>query len=398
MFSSRLPQNPAANAVSRRLAALQAAGQAWVDLTESNPTRAGFDYPADLLDSLADGRALIYEPTPFGLPSAREAVALDHARRGARIDPAHVVLTASTSEAYAWLFKLLCSAGDNVLVPRPSYPLFEHLTRLEAVDARPYDLEYDGRWQIDAELVAARATTSTKAVLLVSPNNPTGSYVTSGELERLSAFCIERRIALIVDEVFADYPLDVPAGAVTDIAASSQALAFTLGGLSKTVGLPQVKLGWIIVGGETRLRTDALSALELIADSYLSVSTPVQVAAADLLRRGSAIRDGILQRVRANLAALRRSVAQAEATTLLTCEGGWYAVVRVPATRSEEQLMLDLLEHERVLVHPGYFFDFPHEAYVIVSLLPRADVFADAAARMLQFATRTTTSTSSNDL
>jgi alanine-synthesizing transaminase len=387
MFSSRLPPNPAANALSRRLAALRASGEAWIDLTESNPTRAGLDYPADLLETLTDGRALAYEPQPFGLPAAREAVALDHARRGARIDPAQVVLTASTSEAYAWLFKLLCNAGENVLVPRPSYPLFEHLTRLEAVEALPYDLEYHGRWQIHIESVTARATPATRAVLLVSPNNPTGSYVTRGELERLSAFCSERSIALIVDEVFVDYPLDVPADAVTDIAAASRPLAFTLGGLSKTVGLPQVKLGWIVVGGEERLRTDALRALELIADSYLSVSTPVQVAAADLLRRGGSIRDGILQRVRANLAALRRISARFDAVTLLACEGGWYAVIRVPSTRSEEELMLTLLERERVLVHPGYFFDFPHEAYVIVSLLPRPDVFADAAARMLQFAT-----------
>lgn len=387
MFSSRLPPNPAANAVSRRLAALRASGETWVDLTESNPTRAGFDYSADLLESLADGRALAYEPHPCGMPAAREAVALDHTRRGAHVDPAHVVLTASTSEAYAWLFKLLCSAGENVLVPRPSYPLFEHLTRLEAVEARPYDLEYHGRWQVHAEAVAARATPATKAVLLVSPNNPTGSYVTMGELGPLSAFCAERRIALIVDEVFADYRLDAPAGAVTDIAASSRPLAFTLGGLSKTVGLPQVKLGWIVVGGEERLRTDALRALELIADSYLSVSTPVQVAAADLLHRGAHIRDGILRRLRANLATLRGIVARCQAATLLACEGGWYAVIRVPSTRSEEELMLELLERERVLVHPGYFFDFPHEAYVIVSLLPRPDVFADAAARMLHFAT-----------
>jgi aspartate/methionine/tyrosine aminotransferase len=387
MFSSRLPQNVVANALSRRLTALRASGAAWVDLTESNPTRAALDYPADLLERLGDPRSLAYEPQPFGLPAAREAVARDYSRRGARIDPAHIVLTASTSEAYAWLFKLLCNAGESVLVPRPSYPLFEHLTRLETVEAVPYDLEYHGRWQIHVDSVAARATPATKAVLLVSPNNPTGSYVTRRELEPLSAFCGERGIALIVDEVFADYSLDVPADAVTDIAAESRSLAFTLGGLSKTVGLPQLKLGWIVVGGEEPLRTEALRALELIADSYLSVSTPIQIAAADLLVRGGAIRDGILHRIRSNLTALRGIVARFDAVTVLTCEGGWYAVIRVPSTRSEEELVLELLERERVLVHPGYFFDFPHEAYVIVSLLPRPDVFADAAARMLQFAT-----------
>jgi alanine-synthesizing transaminase len=387
MFSNRLPPNPAANAVSRRLAALRASGEVWVDLTESNPTRAGFEYPVDLLEGLANERALVYEPHAQGMIAAREAVAIDHARRGARIDPARVVLTASTSEAYAWLFKLLCNAGENVLVPRPSYPLFEHLTRLEAVEARPYDLEYHGRWQLHVEAVAASATAATRAVLVVSPNNPTGSYLTRSELEPLSAFCAERGISLIVDEVFVDYPIDLPAGVVTDIAASSRPLAFTLGGLSKTVGLPQLKLGWIVVGGEERVRNDAVAALELIADSYLSVSTPVQVATADLLRRGAAIRAAILGRVHENLAALRRVAGNFNAVTTLTCEGGWYAVVRVPATRSEEELMLALLERERVLVHPGYFFDFPHEAYVIVSLLPQPDIFADAAARMLHFAT-----------
>lgn len=387
MFSSRLPRNPAANALSRRLAALRASGEAWVDLTESNPTRAGLDYPADLLERLGDPQALAYEPQPLGLPAAREAVARDHSRRGARVDPTNIVLTASTSEAYAWLFKLLCNAGENVLVPRPSYPLFEHLTRLEVVEAVPYDIEYHGRWQIHVESLAAHATRATRAVLLVSPNNPTGSYVTRRELERLSEFCAERAIALIVDEVFADYRLDVAADAVTDIAAVSSPLAFTLGGLSKTVGLPQLKLGWIVVGGEERVRTDALHALELIADSYLSVSTPVQIAAADLLSRGGAVRDGILARVRNNLATLHGIAARFDAATVLTCEGGWYAVIRVPSTRSEEELVLELLDRERVLVHPGYFFDFPREAYVIVSLLPRPDVFADAAARMLQFAT-----------
>ena len=387
MFSNRLPRNPIVNALSQRLAALQSAGEVWVDLTESNPTRAGFDYPADLIAGLADRRALAYEPHPFGLRAAREAVAHDQLRRGARVDAAQVVLTSSTSEAYAWLFKLLCSPGESVLVPRPSYPLFEHLTRLEAIDALPYDLEYHGRWQIDVDSLASRATSGTRAVLLVTPNNPTGSYVKAGELERIAAFCVERGLALVADEVFVDYRLEAPSDAVSDIAVTSQPLAFTLGGLSKSVGLPQLKLGWIIVGGEESVRADALAALELIADSYLSVSTPVQVAAADLLGRGAVVRAGILDRVRGNLAALRAIASVFRAVTVLACEGGWYAVIRVPSTRSEEELVLELLDRERVLIHPGYFFDFPREAYVIVSLLPRPDVFADASARMLQFAT-----------
>ena len=386
MFSSRLPPNPVGNALSRRLAALREAGEAYVDLTESNPTRADFAYPPGLLARMADPAALVYDPHPFGLFAAREAVALDQRRRGALVDASQVVLTASTSEAYSWLFKLLCNPGEGVLVPRPSYPLFEHLTRLEAIEAVPYDLEYHGGWEIDFESLAARATSSTRAVLVVSPNNPTGSYLNLGELDRLSAFCAARGLALLADEVFADYPLESPADIATDVASRSGALAFTLGGLSKSVGLPQLKLGWIVAGGDIRARADALRALELIADSYLSVSTPVQVAAADLLERGGAIRDVILARVRANLASLRREASQHPAVEVLQCEGGWYAVMRVPATRTEEDLVLDLLDRQRILVHPGYFFDFPREAYVVVSLLPRPEVFVDAAARMLEFA------------
>jgi aspartate/methionine/tyrosine aminotransferase len=223
-------------------------------------------------------------------------------------------------------------------------------------------------------------------VLVVSPNNPTGSYLTRPELARLSDICHRYGLALIVDEVFADYPLDAPDDRVTDVALSTDVLAFSLGGLSKTVGLPQAKLGWIVAGGGAAERDAALESLEIIADSYLSVSTPVQIAAADLLARGAMVRDGIGARARLNHDALRRIAASFEACDVLTCEGGWYAVVRVPAHRTEDELVLELLERERVLVHPGYFFDFPREAYVVVSLLPPPDVFAGATGRMLRLA------------
>ena len=386
MFSSRLPANPVPNALSQRLAALRAERMPFVDLTESNPTRAGFTYPAGLLTGLAGDRALAYDPRPFGLDTAREAVAADCARRGARIDAAHVVLTASTSEAYSWLFKLLCNPGERVLVPRPSYPLFEHLTRLEGVEAVPYDPEYHGCWEIDADSVARAAAGGARALLAVSPNNPTGSFLKARELDWLTTLCAERGLAMVADEVFADYRLDAPGHVVTDVAARSDVLAFTLGGLSKTVGLPQVKLGWMIAGGPARERDAALASLELIADSYLSVSTPVQVAAPGLLALGAAVRDDILRRVRGNLATLRDLAGRFRACDVLTCEGGWSAVIRVPAIRTEDELVLGLLERERILAHPGYFFDFPREAFLVVSLLPPPDVFAGAAARMLQFA------------
>ena len=383
MFSRRVPPHAEANAVTRVLGELRAAGVPIVDLTESNPTRCGIAYSPALLDSLASPEALHYDPQPFGLPSARAAVADDQRRRGASIDPAQVVLTASTSEAYAWLFKLLCNPGDGVLVPQPSYPLFDHLTALEGIAAHPYALEYHGRWTIDVESIR-RAPSSVRALLVVSPNNPTGSFISGAELDQLSAVSRSRGWTLIADEVFADYPLEA-IDPVTDIAGRSDVLSFTLGGLSKTVGLPQLKLGWCIAGGPPAERDAALDALELIADSYLSVGTPVQVAAPQLLREGGAIRAAIHTRVRENLAALRAAAARYPACEVLKVEGGWSAVIRIPSTRPEEDLVLDLLRRERILVHPGYFFDFAREAYVVVSLLPVRDVFDESSARLLQF-------------
>ena len=382
--SSRLPRESAPNALSRALDALRRDGISYVDLTESNPTRAGIAYPEDLLAPLSLPAALHYEPHPLGLAAARQAVATDCGRRGARVDPAHVVLSASTSEMYAWLFKLLCDAGESVVVPRPSYPLFEHLTRLEGVRAEAYRLEYHGRWEIDLTSVAA-APAGTRAVLLVSPNNPTGSYVNAREVDALVRLCRDRGWALIVDEVFADYTLDT-AAPITDLATRAEVLTFSMGGASKSLGLPQVKLGWTVVGGPAADREAALEGLELIADTFLSVSTPVQVAAASLLQRGSTVRGEIHARVRANLAAARRIAASHPSCDLLPVEGGWSAVVRVPATRGEEALVLDLLARERILVHPGYFFDFEHEAFLVVSLLVSEPVFAAAFERTLRFA------------
>lgn len=382
MFSRRIPPRLEPNTLARAVAALRARGEAIVDLTDSNPTRAGIPYPDGLLAPLAGAASLRYEPHPFGLPSARAAVAADHTRRGIVVDPAHVVLTASTSEAYSWLFKLLCDAGDSVLVPRPSYPLFEHLTALEGVRVQPYTLDYHGRWSTDVASLMA-APERTRAMLVVSPNNPTGSYVSAEELAALSQICRDRRWALVVDEVFADYPLDA-GEPLSDIAARTDVLTFSLAGLSKSVGLPQLKLAWVVVGGPAAARDAALAALELIADSYLSVATPVQVAVPHLLRAGSAVREAIQQRIRQNLDALRAAARGVPSCEVLRTEGGWSAVVRVPATRREETLVLDLLERERILVHPGYFFDFPQEAYLVVSLLPPPATFADACARLLR--------------
>lgn len=385
-FSPRLPPHHEANALARALARLHSDRVELADLTESNPTRVGIRYPDTLLQAFADPSIFVYDPQPFGLPRAREAVAADHARRGTDVQPEHLVLTASTSEAYSWLFKLLCDPGDGVLVPQPSYPLFDYLAALEGVRAHRYFLEYHGRWVIDMASLAS-APDTVRAVLVVSPNNPTGSYLSADELTEVTRICRQRGWALVVDEVFADYPLEA-GDAVTDIALRADVLTFSLGGLSKTVGLPQMKLGWIVVGGPASDRDGALSALEIIADTFLSVATPVQVAASHFLSVGALVREAIQQRIRDNLGALRHAAASVPACEVLRVDGGWSAVIRVPSVRPEERLALELIAQEHIVIHPGYFFDFPREAYVIVSLLPEPGIFADAVPRLLRFAGR----------
>jgi hypothetical protein len=364
------------------MAQARARRHSYIDLTESNPTRAGFTYPADLLAPLASPDALRYEPTPLGLAVAREAIAEDYRRRGPSVPPDQIVVTAGTSEAYSLLFKLLCDAGDNVLVPQPSYPLFEHLTRLDAVTATPYELEYHGLWQIDLDALARTVTRRTRAVLVVSPNNPTGSVASARELAAVAEVCVRHGMALIGDEVFADYPLSADRLSGPSVLVRPGTLTFGLGGLSKTVGLPQAKLSWMAVTGPGGLVRQALERLELIGDTYLSVSTPVQLAAAQLLERGANVREQIVARIRTNLGRLRDIAYQHPACTLLNVEAGWYAVIQVPAPMGEESLVLELLERDAVLVHPGYFFDFPREAFLIVSLLPPPVEFNEGIARL----------------
>ena len=396
MFSSRVPRQLEANAFSRALGAARAAGRELIDLTVSNPTRAGILSPPELLAALADPRAAQYAPEPFGLAAARRAVAGDYARRGVRTSADRIVLTASTSEAYSLLFKLLCApSGDAVLVPVPSYPLFEHLTRLDGVEAAAYSLRYDGRWWLDVESLDRMWTPRTRAVLAVSPNNPTGSLLSAVEMAGLAERCAARDAALIVDEVFADYPLGSPGSEDSGATKAGKGpgpsdpghapcLTFRLGGLSKSAALPQLKLGWIAVDGPAHLVDDALARLELICDTYLSVSTPVQVAAPALMAGGAALRVQVGERVRGNYARLRQLCSQSATVDLLHADAGWSAVLRVAATASEEQMTLDLLERDGVVVYPGFFFDFPREAFLIVSLLPEPGAFAAGVQAILE--------------
>jgi aspartate/methionine/tyrosine aminotransferase len=329
---------------------------------------------------------LVYDPSPAGPAEALEAVASYYAARGQRVATERILLTASTSEAYAWLFKLLCDAGDHVLVPRPSYPLFEFLANLESVEVRQYPLAYHGGWTIDLDALAAAVSERTRAVVLVNPNNPTGSYVKRAELEALSRLCAQRRIALISDEVFSDYALGEAARSeaaerVLTLVGIEECLAFSMSGLSKVAGLPQMKLGWMVASGPAKLRAEAMEKLEWIADTYLSVSTPVACAAARLLASGEAVQRQIRERTAGNLAAAREALA-GSAAGILAVEGGWYITVRMPRIRSEEDWAIQLLAQESVLTQPGFFYDFESEAFLIVSLLTLPEVFREGIMRL----------------
>jgi aspartate/methionine/tyrosine aminotransferase len=346
-------------------------------LTLSNPTRAGIEYPRGLLAPLAHDRSLRYDPEPFGMLAAREAVSADFARRGLAVPASRTVLTASTSEAYSLLLKLLCDPGDVVLAPRPSYPLVEHLADFDGVSLAHYHLEFHGRWEVDVEDLRTKAKSGrTRAIIMINPNNPTGSTVTDGELDAIAAIAVEHDLALISDEVFADYPIAGPQPA--SALRQETALTFALGGLSKSAGLPQVKLGWIGVGGPRPSVDSALERLDTICDAYLSVSTPVQAAASDLLNGAGPVRAQIQSRIRENYTHLTAIASTNRACSVLPCEAGWYAVVQVPATDTEDSIVLGLLEHTGVLVHPGYFFDFEREAFIVISLLPEPQVFSAA--------------------
>ena len=381
-FSRRLAWATAENALARAEAAARASGRPLLDLTVSNPTQVGLSYPnEDIARAFADAAASPYQPAPFGCSGARTAVMADYLRRGVEMDVNQVVLTASSSESYALLFKLLGDPGQSVLCPEPSYPLFEYLARLENLTPRPYRLGFDGRWHIDfPSLDLADAA----AIIVVSPNNPTGSFVSSDDFDRLAGLAAEHAQALIVDEVFADFPLAPAADAVTAVAGrSSPALVFSLGGLSKSCGLPHLKLGWIAVTGPSALVSDALARLELIADTYLSVGTPVQSALPGLLQAGAGIRRQVLERVQHNRRALVEALGDQSPCTLLPAEAGWAAILRVPEVMSDEAWAGTLLEKDGVLVQPGYFFDLAMGATLVLSLIVQKQVFAEGVARLL---------------
>lgn len=385
MYSSRFHWDLQRNRLTELLSARRGQGARILDLTQSNPTRAGIEYPEELARVFDDARVLRYDPLPAGSLEAREAIAGYYRQRGHAVEPGRILLTASTSEAYAYLFKLLTDPGDCVLVPRPSYPLFEFLANMESIEVRQYPLVYHGGWSIDLEALAAAVSERTRAVVLVNPNNPTGSYVKRTELTAIGRLCAERGIAILSDEVFSDYAMAPDPERAASLAGVEECLTFSMSGLSKIAGLPQMKLGWIVAGGPAGPRAAALERLEWIADTYLSVGTPVQCAAARLLTAGQEVQRRIRERTAANLGYARAALV-GSAANILAVEAGWYITVQAPKVRSEEEWVLELLARDNVLVQPGFFYDFESEAYLILSLLTAPEVFREGVARLRKMA------------
>ncbi len=389
-FARRTSWNLATNRYTEALGAHRRAGREVLDLTASNPTTVGFQYrEEELLKALASPKALTYLPDPKGLPAARAAIAAYYAEQGSSVSPDHLILTTSTSEAYSFVFRLLCDPGETVLVPTPSYPLFDFLAELQDVKLAPYGLVYDHGWQIDSHslqtaLARLRAAGERcRALLVVHPNNPTGSYVKLHELEELNRICADNQMALIADEVFLDYLLrDQPP---VRFSSNRDVLTFTLSGLSKISGLPQMKVAWIAAGGPDGLKGDALKRLEVIADTYLSMNAPVQWAIPAMLEERHGIQRQMLQRIRANLTELDSQLVAQRLCHRLDVEGGWYVVLRVPNTGSDEELAIRLLQDPGVLAQPGHFYDFPADGYLVVSLITPTAVFQTGIRRVLQF-------------
>lgn len=390
-FSRRATWDLRDNRLASSVRAVRARGGTLLDLTESNPTRAGIVDLAPLVARLGHSRGVSYAPEALGARPARVAVARYYDDRGLVANPDELVLSASTSEAYAWLFKLLADPGDEVLIPRPSYPLFAFLAQLEEVQLTPYRLAPEEHFRPDLAEIERRIGPRTKAIVVVHPNNPTGTFTLRQDAEALDAIAERHGLALVVDEVFGDYAHGVlPTDKLPSFAGSRRALTFVMSGLSKVLASPQLKLSWTLVLGPSEVRAEAMRRLEVIADTYLSVATPVQLALAELLAEQPGVRDAVLRRIARNLAALDGRLAAVEASGIrrLAVEGGWSAILEVPRTRDDEAWAESLVLEEGVLVHPGFFFDMESEGLLVVSLLTKPTVFAEGIERALGYVSR----------
>ena len=386
MFSHRTNWHLATNDLTRVLKEVRSSGEQILDLTVSNPTEAGVRHDAEtVLGALVNPEATHYDPQPRGLLEARNAVChyYREAHRVFDLDPERLILTTSTSEAYSYVFRLLCNPGDEILVPKPSYPLFEFLADLCDVKLVPYPLIYDHGWQVDFDSLYKAATPQTRAVIIVHPNNPTGSYASNSEIAALNDFCRDYNTALIVDEVFLDYPHDGESR--PSFASNTQTLTFTLSGISKISALPQMKLAWVITTGPDQIVADASARLEIIADTFLSMNAPVQLAAPVFLDLRKKIQPILLDRLRANLADLDGQLAHYPACRRLLVDGGWYAILRVPVVGTDEDLAIRLVRHTQVSVHPGHFYDFPAEGHLVLSLITEPSMFHEGVSRLLKY-------------
>jgi alanine-synthesizing transaminase len=374
MFAQRTNWKLAANRLSDALASRRNAGQPVLDLTASNPTTCGFKYHAGAtLRALSSPNALLYDPDPRGLPAARRAVVDYYASHKIRIALDEIILTTSTSEAYSFVFRTLCDPGDEVLIPEPSYPLFAFLAEIQDVKLIPYPLIYDHGWQIDFYSLERAVTNRTRAVIVVHPNNPTGHFTKADEITKLNQICANRELAIIADEVFFDFSLTQ--NPHTSFAAGTAALTFTMSGVSKICGLPQMKAAWLITSGPEELKARALERLEIIADTYLSMNAPVQYALPTFLDQRHEFQSQVIARVQKNLLELDRQLELQRVCTRLETEAGWYVVLRIPATRSDEEFARLLLESKGVYTHPGHFYDFTNDGFLVLSLITPEEDF-----------------------
>ncbi len=390
MFSKRFDFNIDANRLSLLLKKKKSSGSRILDLTMSNPTDAGLNYNSiGILNSIAKPESLNYLPEPKGLASARESVSRYYYEKNISVKVGDIFLTSSTSEAYSFIFKLLTDPFDEILIPRPSYPLFSFIACIESVNLKYYDIVYTKNkiWEIDFKSISNRLTKNTKAIILVNPNNPTGNFVRLKEINILSKICRKNNIAFICDEVFIDYGLDAEQKEIFSLAGINSNLTFTLSGISKICGLPQMKLSWIVVSGPGEICKEAKEKLEIITDTYLSVGTPVQLAIGDLFSEKARIQRQIKDRITKNYDTLKSVTVNSILMDLFKNEGGWYSVVKVNKNIDEEIMAYDLLNLKDVYIHPGYFFDFTCEGYIVLSLLTPAEIFEDGIKRILEYLT-----------
>lgn len=386
MFSARTSWQRHPNRLTRILDSRRKDGLPVYDLTKSNPTECGFHYPEKAIrDAVSRSDMLRYQPDPRGLLSARNAIAEMELRRGVRISPDNIFLTASTSEAYSILFRLLCNPGESVLVPKPSYPLFDYLTRVNDVTLQFYQLRYDGEWHVDFDTLKRALSPASRALIIVHPHNPTGMLISRGEYAEIRRFALRHRLILIVDEVFSEYLFNDSPDFVRSADPEGDVLTFTLDGISKMYGLPQMKLGWMLVSGPSSPVNEAAGRLEILLDTYLSVNTPVQAALPDLVTVGATIRDSIRDRVRSNYRSLKELIQKDCPVSLLNGSGGWYAILQVPVIKTDEEWSIELLQNRGILLYPGYFFEFEGGAYLLVSLIVEPELLGSGAAGVIDY-------------